>query len=144
MDLPRPGQHVEQGEPLFDLRHGERTVAVRSPISGTVVGTNHALRLDPTLVNQAPFTAGWAVRVQGDQAKEDSRKLFRGKGARAWFRHEVDRLLTVVTPASVVGAALPDGGVFSTELYAQIDDLTWQRLSRSFFGADISSTPGQA
>lgn len=141
VELPPTGSHVEQGEPLFNLQRGDRAVAVRSPISGTVLGTNQALRHEPGLINRDPFTSGWAVRIQGDEPREDRRRLFRGKGARAWFRHEVDRLLTVVSPGAVVGAALPDGGVFSPELYAQIDDKSWQHLSRDFFGPEASLAP---
>lgn len=139
--LPPAGRHVEQGEPLFRLQRGNRAVAVRSPIAGTVTATNDRLRRDPSLINQAPFTAGWAVRLRGDQTREDRRRLMRGKSARAWFRREVDRLLATVNPDAVVGAALPDGGAFSHELYAQIDDPTWQRLSRGFFGSDEATTP---
>jgi len=141
--LPPTGLHVERGEPLFSLRRADRAVAIRSPISGTVVVTNETLRRDPSLINQAPFTAGWAVRLRGDHPREDRRRLLRGKNARVWFRREVDRLLAAVAPDAVVGAALPDGGVFSHELYAQIDDKTWRHLSRSFFSLDEPSTPGQ-
>jgi len=141
VELPPIGRHVRQGDPLFSLRRGDRAVTVRSPISGTVIGSNNLLRHDPGLINQEPFTSGWAVRLEGDHPKDDRGRLFRGKGARTWFRHEVDRLLTVVTPDTVAGAALPDGGVFSRELYTQIDDQTWWRLNRSFFGPDAPLAP---
>ena len=141
VELPPEGRHVEKGEPLFALRHGQRSVAVRSPISGTVLGSNPQLRRDPGLVNEEPFTSGWAVRVQSDSPEESRRQLFRGSGARAWFRLEVDRLLTAFTPGA---PALPDGGVFSNELYAQIDDETWRRLNRSFFDPGISGETEEA
>jgi glycine cleavage system H protein len=130
VELPVAGYHVEVGDPLFRLRHGHRAVTVRSPVSGDVVGTNQALREEPRLVNNEPFGSGWAVRLRTDRPK-DGRRLFRGKGARAWFRLEVDRLLASVSPGV---ATLPDGGVISQRLHEQIDDDTWERLSRSFFG----------
>ena len=142
--LPPAGLHVEQGEPLFWARRDDRTLEVRSPLSGTVVSTNERLRDDPSLLNQAPFTAGWAVRLRGDHPREDRRRLFRGRSAREWFRGEVDRLLSAFTPDAMVGATLPDGGVVSHELWAHIDDATWEAMNRVLFGPDDESSTAQA
>lgn len=132
VELPLVGNHVERGEPLFRLRHGERSVDLRSPVAGEVVATNTALLRRPGLVNQAPFTSGWAVRMRSDARPDGNRGLFRGKDARAWFRLEVDRLLTMLTPGL---PALPDGGVISRQLHLQVDDDSWHRMRHSFFGS---------
>src|SRR5512138_238020 len=44
VDLPSLGDHVAQGEPAFELGDGERSVPMLSPIDGTVVAVNSALR----------------------------------------------------------------------------------------------------
>jgi glycine cleavage system H protein len=131
VELPIVGDHVERGQPLFRLRHGQRSVDVRSPVSGEVVDTNRRLLRTPGLVNQEPYASGWAVRMRTDRRPNGQRGLFRGKDARAWFRLEVDRLLAALTPGV---PALPDGGVISQQLHLQIDDDSWDRMRRSFFG----------
>lgn len=136
VELPPMGSRVRQGERLFSLRRADRRVEVRSPVSGTVVITNQALRHHPELVNEGPFGGGWAVRLRPDNVREDRQRLFQGKQARGWFRHEIDRLIGTVLSEKAVMPALPDGGTLVPDLYRQIDDGAWSRLTATFFGSD--------
>ena len=134
VELPGLGTRVRRGEPLFRLRHGDRSVAVASPIAGTVVHANPELADSPGLVNDAPFAGGWAVRLGSDDPRRDRQELLRGGKARAWFRGEVDRLLADLLPGSAGTApALPDGGELVEGLHRYIDDATWSRLQARFF-----------
>lgn len=139
VELPETGTRVRRGEVLFRLRHGDRDVAVRAPVSGTVLGVNEALFETPELCNESPFCGGWAVRLSGEDLKGERRALHRGADARGWFRGEVDRLLAEVLPGMPVGGelapTLPDGGELSAGLHREIDDGTWRRVSRAFFSA---------
>ena len=140
VDLPPPGTDVRQGEPLFRLRHGERTVAVQSPLSGYVARINSALWESPGLVNDAPFGVGWAVRLEASAWPRERRALLRGASARSWFRDEVDRLLDTLQPPDAVPARA-DGGVLVHELYRHIDAAAWRRVTAEFFGADSDLAP---
>lgn len=138
VDLPPPGTRVRRGEPLFRLRHGGRTVEIRSPVTGTVSRPNLQLATEPELINQAPFTRGWAVRVKSEDgsARRQRRSLLQGARARAWMREEVDRLLAILvgTPGGV--PSLPDGGVLVEKVYRHIDDATWRQVKASFFAGE--------
>jgi glycine cleavage system H protein len=138
VELPPLGSRVEQGDRLFSLRRGNRSVAVRAPMSGVVIGRNEALLAHPETVNQAPFTLGWAVRLQADSVCADENRLLRGKQARDWFRGEIDRLMTAVLASEALAPSLPDGGTLTGELYAQIDDVAWTKLTRTFFNRDVT------
>jgi glycine cleavage system H protein len=134
VDLPGLGTRVRRGEPLFRLRHGDRTVAVASPIAGTVVHANVELADSPHLVNEAPFDAGWAVRLGSDDPRLDREVLRHGAKARSWFRGEVDGLLADLLPTHAGAVpALPDGGELVEGLHRYIDDATWSRLQARFF-----------
>lgn len=133
VELPPSGHRVRAGQTLFRLRRGERAVDVRSPVSGTVRSCNEALRQRPELVNQAPFAAGWVVRLDGEGPRRQRRALLRGGEARAWLRGEVDHLLASLVTEPAGAASLPDGGAVVGELHEHIDDATWRRLSRTFF-----------
>jgi glycine cleavage system H protein len=136
VELPPMGSRVRQGERLFSLCRAGRRVDVRSPMSGTVVTTNQALLQRPDIINEGPFTGGWAVRLRPDNVREDRQRLFHGKQARSWFRHEIDRLIGTVLSEKAVMHALPDGGTLVPDLYRQIDDSAWNRLTVTFFGSD--------
>jgi glycine cleavage system H protein len=141
VELPPAGSRVERGGCLFALRRADRRVEVRSPVSGTVTAANQALLQHPELINQRPFTGGWAVRLRADKVREDRHCLLEGKAARGWFRHEIDRLIAAVPSHTAVASALPDGGAVVPDLYRQIDDGTWKRLSATFFGGEGAGQP---
>lgn len=134
VELPPVGSHVKQGDRLFGLGSGNRNVEMRAPVSGTVVGTNETLLSSPGLVNDQPFTEGWAVRLRADNVQEDRRQLLQGHRAKGWFRHEIDRLLATVLSAEAAAPALPDGGTLVGDLHQHIDENAWKRLSDTLFG----------
>lgn len=133
VELPRVGTRVRQGEPFARLRHGDRALDLVAPVTGRVLAANRALAEDPGKVNQEPFGDGWIARIEGDTLRADKGRLFRGDEARAWFRREVDRLVSRLLPDSA--PALPDGGVLVGELHRHIDETHWRRLTEEFFGA---------
>lgn len=134
VELPPNGRRIRQGDRLFRLRRGDRIVDVCSPISGTVLGGNPALREQPELINHEPFAKGWAVRLQSDFQREDRRLLLRGRKARAWFRSAVDCVVGLLSDKTAT-AVLPDGGVLVGQLYRHIDDAAWRRLTATAFTA---------
>lgn len=133
VELPPVGAQVRQGETLLRLSRDDRSVEVRSPISGIVLHTNESLEWDPRQVNREPFGAGWLVRMHGEDLKRERRVLLRGDEARAWFRREVDHVVSRLLPDEAV-PALPDGGVLVDELHRHIDRAHWDRLNEELFG----------
>lgn len=147
VDVPPPGREVVRGEPLFRLQRDGRRVDVLSPVNGSVESCNAALRERPELVNEAPFTAGWVVRLDGRFPRWQLRTLLRGEKARAWMRAEVDRLLAshwwaglVAEPGGAV-PSVPDGGVMVGDVYRYIDEISWERINRGFFGVRAHGAP---
>ncbi len=133
VELPPVGFRVRQGEPLFVLRHADRSLAVRSPLSGTIARVNSEVRTRPELVNDDPFGRGWTVVLQGDRARDGRGALLRGDAARSWFRDEVDRLIAVAsgpTPLPV----LADGGLLVGELHRRVAPADWDRIKTEIFG----------
>lgn len=130
VELPEPGTKVKQGDRLCRMTHGQRSVELLSPVSGTVIGLNEFLVARPDLVNDSPYGGGWAVRLEASDIDTDRSHLRSDGAARAWFRHEVDTLIgTVLAPA----ASLPDGGELVGDLHQQIDDRAWQQIDDTFF-----------
>lgn len=135
VELPPNGRHVRRGDELFRLRHADRCLEVRAPVSGTVIAANETLRHHPELINQEPFGQGWVVRLRADDLQEDRPALLRGGRARVWFRREVDRLLEAMSTKGGATAASPEGPVPAAQLHRQIDDSAWNRLTATTFTA---------
>lgn len=139
VDLPAVGTRVKEGDPLFTLRRGNRSVAVRAPISGIVIARNEQLLKHPALVNNEPFHRGWAVRLRPENASQDRRRLLHGEEARTWFGREIDRLMTSLHADEVLTTCLADGGTVAHDLYQHIDDDAWNRLSETFFTSETTA-----
>jgi glycine cleavage system H lipoate-binding protein len=133
VELPRQGARVTEGSELFEVVRDGRSVAVRSPVSGTVVAANERLADQPDLMSSAPYSLGWAVRV-APSPPAGSKILLAGARARDWFRHEVDRLLVEVSGPTAGGAAMQDGGTLVDDFHAHLDESTWRRIKAAFFG----------
>lgn len=134
VELPAPGSELTQGGVLARLRRAGRTLEVLSPVSGRVLSANESVVVRPGLLNSSPFGDGWLARVQSDAIAAERGELYRGTEARAWFRREVDRLISRLAPGEPV-PSLPDGGVVAGSLHQHIDDIHWTRLAEEFFGA---------
>lgn len=133
--LPEVGKSVQQGDTLFEIANGGRTIEVKAPISGTVAMTNNRLADDPGLLNESPYEVGWAVKVSPTNLKGEAKHLFSREKARVWFRNEVDRLMQVIMPNSLGTSLAQDGGTLVGDFHEVIDDDAWEHISQSFFGS---------
>jgi glycine cleavage system H protein len=134
VSLPEAGDFVAMGTPLFRVHRGGRTVAVTAPATGTVTAVNARLADDPSLLNREPYDSGWAVRLEAPELSTDRRRLMQVNRAREWFREEVDRLIRTLSPTTLSTAVAHDGGELVEHLHDEIDDETWRRVKRDFFG----------
>lgn len=123
VDLPAPGAHAAQGKPLFRIHRGNRTVDVLSPISGSVCESNEVLKVYPELMNDSPFSLGWAVRLSPDDGNIERRSLLQTEQARAWFESEVDRAIESTSSG---------GEATNVDRYRCIDNEAWDQLSPMF------------
>jgi glycine cleavage system H protein len=131
VELPAEGTRVRSGEPLFVLRHADRRIEVASPISGTVLACNSAIRKNPSLINDNPFHDGWVVRLQSDVPAEERRSLLSGSRARMWFRREVDQLFESLATSRPDDAAT-EVEIPAVQIHRRLDDHAWRELSSAF------------
>jgi CheY-like chemotaxis protein len=92
VDLPKPGQTVRIGEPLFSVRRGDRRVSFGGPMGGRVERINQELERDPTPLNHSPYDRGWICTLRPADLSGDLRALRIGQPVVAWYQEEVKRL----------------------------------------------------
>jgi len=62
--LPEPGARVTQGLAFAEIATADQSIhRIWAPLSGTVLSTNPEIGRDPDLLNRAPFSSGWLVRI---------------------------------------------------------------------------------
>ena len=64
VDLPEVGATVTAGEPCGELESTKSVSDLYAPVTGEIVEVNDAVDADPSLINSAPFDAGWLFVVK--------------------------------------------------------------------------------
>lgn len=67
VELPEVGDHFEQGEPYGVVESVKAASDLNMPIAGEITATNTDLEDTPEIVNQAPYGAGWLIRIRPDR-----------------------------------------------------------------------------
>ncbi len=70
VDLPKVGDRVEQMKPFGVIESVKTASDLFAPLTGTVVEVNDALTYSPQQVNDAPYEAGWLIKVKPDNSSE--------------------------------------------------------------------------
>lgn len=64
IELPKVGRKVEQHEETAVVESVKAAGDIYAPVSGTVTAVNDALEVQPELVNNDPYGAGWFFRLK--------------------------------------------------------------------------------
>ena len=86
VELPAVGSRVAQMKGFGTIDAVKTVSDLYAPVTGEVIAVNSVLKDNPALVNQAPYTEGWMVRIRVD------------------LPNEIDALLTAEAYAKHLGA----------------------------------------
>jgi len=134
--LPKVGDEVTAGDPLFHLELNRRVLTVNSPVSGRVVAVNRRLQERPGLVADDPFGDGWICSVVPVRRVQENGAMRLGERAAEWLKQEVSRLRefisTRLTPDLALGLTSQDGGAPASGCLARSDAKAWIDFEREF------------
>jgi len=63
-DLPEAGKTIVAGDQFGVLESVKTASDIFSPVSGTILESNAALKDHPELINQDPYTQGWMIKIK--------------------------------------------------------------------------------
>jgi glycine cleavage system H protein len=66
VELPEVGDSLERGDEFGVVESVKAASEVYAPMSGEVSALNERLEDEPELVNEAPYGAGWFIRIKPD------------------------------------------------------------------------------
>lgn len=78
-----PGTVVEQGRTIAVVELAKALVALKSPVSGTVLAVNEELAQRPGLVHRDPYGEGWLARLRLAGFDADRARLLHGAAVAA-------------------------------------------------------------
>jgi glycine cleavage system H protein len=70
VELPRIGSQIQAGDAIAVMESTKAAIDIYSPVSGTVMAVNEALRTSPQLINESPEDKGWIVQIALSQPDE--------------------------------------------------------------------------
>jgi glycine cleavage system H protein len=62
--LPEVAKAVSAGQELSVVESVKTASDIASPVSGTIIAVNDALRSTPELINSSPYDKGWIFRIR--------------------------------------------------------------------------------
>ena len=130
IEAPLMGKEVKQGRDDIVLARGAFEARVLSPVSGVVTAINAKQRTEGIPSDEDPYSDGWVMNIHANQLRQDLRKLMIYDETQAFLSKEVDRLHQVVE--EVAGPLAADGGHFGNNIFGNMPDLGWERLTRTF------------
>lgn len=91
IELPKVGQKIEKGAPLFTVKKGTHRLSLPSPISGTVVSHNSELLNHLYYIHINPYELGWICTIEPSNLPADFNSLTIGADSIAWYQKEIDK-----------------------------------------------------
>ena len=89
VQLPDEGKKLKKGKKLAKVESGKWLGKIKSPVNGELIAVNEELELNPELINQDCYGAGWMYRLKaGDLGELDD--LIHGADAlQSWVAEEI-------------------------------------------------------
>jgi len=138
--LPKEGQQIAKGQPLFVLRRGEHSLTFRSPLSGRVSHVNHELEFNLDLMRVRPYEHGWICNIDPSNLTGDLADLTLGADAVAWYQARVEAFRRKL--AEEVAETPPEKG-HAAGAKANVD-AAWKAFASCFLGPQPGGGLGNA
>jgi glycine cleavage system H protein len=134
--VPRLGEVVKAGQPLFRLERQGCDLDVPSSITGNVVALNPDLGKRPDLVAKDPYGSGWICAITPTRPDGGSGDMRSGEKAIAWLEQEFHRfrnfLSMQVSPDLALSVTYPDGGLPSVGSLTHLPRGAWRAFEAEF------------
>ena len=141
--LPKLGQTVTAGQPLFRLERQGRGLIVRSSTTGRVVALNTRLGKRPDSVAKDPYGSGWICAITPTDSSFVAARC--GQKATNWLEREFYRfrefLFVQVSPDLASDVTYADGGLPAIGSLAELPLRGWGAFEETFLSPSPSETP---
>ncbi len=136
IEMPNLGMEVKQGQILFTVTQGVRSIPFMAPVSGKVTKINKNLVTNPEALETTPYEKNWICQLDATALDEELGKLYIGQSAVNYFNDEIYKLSQYIknnVSSTLDETAIPaDGKVHIGEL-AALKDKDMNIIVNDFF-----------
>lgn len=90
--VPKEGNEVSQGDPLFRISHEGKTLVISAPVSGIIKKINRVALENLGIVHRDPYSAGWLAKLEPSNWETETQRLYRGTRTLVWLKSEIARI----------------------------------------------------
>lgn len=134
--LPKEGDVVTAGQPLFRLEHDGCAVTIPASLTGKVVAVNRRLADQPELLSSDPYGSGWVCHLTPTRLEEAAPGARFGEQATIWLKNEFARfqefIFAQVSPDLALGVTSQDGGIPATGCLVELGPAAWSAFEADF------------
>ena len=91
IEFPNLGMNITQGQPLFIIKQGKKSIQFNSPVSGQVAKVNYDLGDNIDSLDYSTYEKNWICIIDADKLDTELSKLKIGKNAVNFYQDEIDR-----------------------------------------------------
>ncbi len=130
LELPKKGQKIKKGEPLFTIKQGPRSLNIPSPISGNVAAVNSNLIEHIEYIRLKTYELGWICNIEPTYLSDEMQTLRIGADTISWYQKEIDKFSKIVKQ---INDEDKDSAAGSGEVEAEhLNEKVWEEFSKTF------------
>ena len=133
IEFPNLGMNIIQGQPLFIIKQGKKSIQFNSPVSGQVAKVNNELGDNIDTLDYSTYEKNWVCIIDADKLDTELSNLKIGKNAVNFYQDEIDRYIKEIK--NLLGS--DKDAKESFELYwGQLENMPekdWYFLTSEFF-----------
>lgn len=142
IDLPKHGQRVHRGEPLFSVRRKDRRLTFSAPVGGRISRVNHELAHHLDVLAHHPFASSWICCLVPGHLTDDLIRLKVGTDSVSWYESELDRFQASF--AELRREAVAAGDEEEERPEAELDiEARWTAFADCFLSAEQLGRPAR-
>lgn len=134
IEAPLMGKKITHDEASILVKRGDHSAEMLAPVSGVVMAINPELREEGSLANNSPYSEGWVMKVEPDNLREEIKNLMINQETDDFIKGQVDMLYDLVEEVS--GPLAADGGDLIDDVFGNIPELGWERLTSIFLNTE--------
>ncbi len=134
--LPKVGDQITAGQPLFRLEHHGRVVTIPSAMTGRVMAVNSRLAEEPELLSSDPYGSGWICYLNPTRVEKSAPRVRFGEQATMWLESEFVRfqefIFAQISPDLALGVTSQDGGLPAMGCLIELGPAAWSDFEAKF------------
>jgi glycine cleavage system H protein len=138
INLKTPGERINKGDLIAEIKQDGKHLTISSPISGEIQSINTLHSETPEVLNEDPYGKGWICKIKPEKWVAETNSYLLAEDASEWSKKELAKFKDFVaismrklSPESSM-IIMQEGGELSDNPLSGMPNEVWQDFQRQF------------